>query len=129
MEHFSSSFSAEELNDAIDDRNFPRHSDSSIGATGGGPVVTSSMESTAATAAENGEAAKEHVNGFTKWANRPKPLDLKSAEKIFNVPGSSQTPRTSTTPGRPASQWERERGGPKLFRRANVCRVSVASRV
>lgn len=114
MEHLSS-FSAEELNDAIDSRNFPRHG--SISDNGAAPAASTSPPSdqeSSTALGENGEngvaVVKEHVNGFSKWANRPKPLDLKSAEKIFNVPGSSQTPRTSTTPGRSESH------GPKLFR-------------
>lgn len=121
-----SNLTAEELNEAIDDRNFPRPSHSASGSFSGGSLdhgdgvvdgngdvteggdlgstmttTTTRRGSRSAAASENGDSATttKHVNGF-KWANRPKPLDLNGCEKQFHIPGSLDTPRTSTTPGR-----------------------------
>lgn len=103
-----SNLTAEELNEAIDDRNFPRPSQSASNSLsnsldhgddgeqledGRDKDALRSRRDSRSAVSENG-----HMNG--KWANRPKPLDLNGTEKMYNVPGSSQTPRTSTTPGR-----------------------------
>lgn len=88
---------AEALNEAIDDRNFPRPGslnsslDRGDGETDGGRRDSKSTS-------ENGDGGGRPMNGFR--GPRPRPLDLNGVEKIFSVPGSSQTPRTSTTPGK-----------------------------
>lgn len=106
-----SHLTAGELNEAIDDRNFPRpsqsnatslhnsvdHGDEAAGDDGQG---RGQRKDSVSANSENGDGQPtRHLNGYSKWANRPRPLDLNGVEKMFNVPGSSQTPRTSTTPG------------------------------
>lgn len=97
-----SNLTADQLNEAIDRRNFPRPATASLNASvdHGDSDVEGSEERVrkdSRAMSEGGEG--RHTNGY-KWPNRPRPLDLNGVEKIFNVPGSSQTPRTSTTPGK-----------------------------
>ena len=112
MEKGLSNLTAEELNEAIDDRNFPRPSLSasvSLDESDVGASWDKERPRRSSRVSENGESSVTNgrsplVNGHTnKWQNRPKPLELNGIEKpFFSVPGSSETPRTSTTPG---STW------------------------
>lgn len=82
------------LNEAIDDRNFPGRATTKSESS----VLPSS--STSGTS-DSGDNIRKEVNGFMKRANHPKPFEIQfsETEKLFNVPGTPNTPRTSTTPG------------------------------
>lgn len=106
-----SSLTAEELNELVDGRNFPRPTSCSLNNSLDRAEDTEEVlqqKRKDSTVSENGHkttamttAATATTNGVVKRENRPKPLDLHGidAEKMLNWPGSSQTPRTSTTPG------------------------------
>lgn len=116
-----------ELNEAIDDRNFPPPSQPN----------SASLHNSVDHGDENGVGGDEgqprkdsvsetgYLNGYSKWANRPKPLDLNGVEKMFNVPGSSQTPRTSTTPGIHVIVlfWGLRQRGRVIFHQEVFCKV------
>ncbi|XP_059607847.1 GTP cyclohydrolase 1 isoform X1 [Phlebotomus argentipes] len=76
-----SQMSTTELNDAIDDSNFP--------------------QSSSAAKCSNGKDGEES-NGLCKRRHQPPlKMDTKApeAERVLYIPGTPQTPRTSTTPG------------------------------
>ncbi|XP_055706647.1 GTP cyclohydrolase 1 isoform X1 [Phlebotomus papatasi] len=82
-----SQMSTTELNDAIDDRNFPQNASTSAKCTNGKKSDEEEVES----------------NGMCKKRQHPAPLKMTpkspEAERVLYVPGTPQTPRTSTTPG------------------------------
>lgn len=89
---FSSTLNASELNDAIDNTNFPK------------------TESISTEIKENGTSDKNDgtkqtngtVNGTTSVVKRTHPAPLKIvsfSEEVLDVIGTPRTPRTSTTPG------------------------------
>lgn len=98
-----SSLTAEELNELVDGRNFPRPTSCSLKNSLDREDETEELQQKRKDS-ENGHQTTmttATTNGVAKRENRPKPLDLHGidADKMLNWPGSSQTPRTSTTPG------------------------------
>ncbi|XP_055692074.1 GTP cyclohydrolase 1 isoform X1 [Lutzomyia longipalpis] len=85
-----SQMSTTELNDAIDDSNFPQSSASTPKCSTNGKKDDDAAEA-------NGS------NGICKRRQLPAPLKMNAkspeAERVLYVPGTPQTPRTSTTPG------------------------------
>uniref|UniRef100_A0A1B0CNY8 GTP cyclohydrolase 1 n=1 Tax=Lutzomyia longipalpis TaxID=7200 RepID=A0A1B0CNY8_LUTLO len=86
-----SQMSTTELNDAIDDSNFPQSSAST-------PKCSTNGKKEDDAADANGSS-----NGICKRRQLPAPLKMNAkspeAERVLYVPGTPQTPRTSTTPG------------------------------
>lgn len=89
---FSSTLNASELNDAIDNTNFPK------------------LETISTEIKENGTSDKNDgtkqtngtMNGTTSVVKKTHPAPLKIvsfSEEVLDVIGTPRTPRTSTTPG------------------------------
>ncbi|GAB0086940.1 GTP cyclohydrolase 1 [Sergentomyia squamirostris] len=91
-----SQMSTTELNDAIDDSNFPQSTSTTNSTT-----KCCSSNSTASSNGKKSDEDAETANGVCK--KRPSPLKMEAkspeAERVLYIPGTPQTPRTSTTPG------------------------------
>lgn len=89
---FSSTLNASELNDAIDNTNFPKAPSDTIEVKENGTSDTND-----GTKQTNGT-----LNGTSSVVKRthPAPLRIVSfSEEVLDVIGTPRTPRTSTTPG------------------------------